>query len=156
MKATVIRLTKSDLHRIVKESVNRILNEQRCIETYYHGGNLKDDLYYNGVLWLTPQDYYAKEYAKDSKEPTIWEVKIDETKIKAASIFDIEEIVGEGFDPYDPTKEEIQLVVNEGYNAYYMDFDSYNAKGLCVLSKEIVVSIKQLTQKEYNMIEDWD
>ena len=152
----LIRLTESDLHRIVKESVKRALNEQSCVETYYHGGDLKDDLFYSGVMWLTPQDYYAKEYSKDRNNPTIWEIKIDESKIKAASIYGIEEIVGAGFDPYDPTKEEVQLVINEGYNAYYMDYDSYNAEGLCIFTKEPVVSIRQLTQKEYNMIEDSD
>ncbi len=147
----LIRLTEQDIHDIIIECANRILNEQSSVEIYYHGGNLKE----NGFIWLTPQDYYAKEYAKEMANPAIYEFKIDESKIKPISIFDIESIVGANFDPYDPSEEEIQLVVSEGYNAYYLDYDSFNAEGLCLLSKEPIVSVRRLTEKEYNMIEDW-
>lgn len=148
----LIRLTEQDIHDIIIECTNRILNEQSSVEKiYYRGGNLKE----NGFIWLTPQDYYAKEYAKEMANPTIYEFKIDESKIKPISIFDIENIVGGNFDPYNPSEEEIQLVVSEGYNAYYMDYDSFNAEGLCLLSKEPIISVRRLTEKEYNMAEDW-
>ena len=147
----LIRLTEQDLHNIIIKCANRILDEQNSVETYYRGGKLKD----NGFIWLTPQDYYAKEYAKEMANPTIWKFEIDESKIKPISIFDIENIVGANFDPYNPSEEEIQLVVSEGYNAYYLDYDSFNAEGLCLLSKEPIISVRRLTEKEYNMIEDW-
>ena len=150
-KNRLIRITEQDLHTIIIECTNRILNEQNCVETYYRGGDLRD----NGFMWLTPQNYYAKEYAKEMVNPTIWEFKIDESKIKPISIFDIENIVGVGFDPYDPTEEEIQLVVNEGYNAYYLEYDSYNAEGLCLLSREPIISVRRLTEKEYNIIKGY-
>lgn len=152
-----IQLTSSRLHAIIKESIEHVLNENnnQDIETYYHGGSLKDDLYYSGVLWLTPQVYYAKEYAKDSEEPVIWEVQVNPNKLKPISIYGIEEIIGTDFDPYSPTKEEMKLVRQEGYNAYYMDYDSYDSEGLCLLSKEPIVSIRQLSREEYNMAEEW-
>lgn len=136
-------------------SVNRLMEavETSNVNIYYHGGNLKDDLWYNGVLWLTPQDYYAKSYAEHAGNPTIWEVKIDESKINAASLNDMG---NDAFDPYYPDKKSIQLAINEGYNAYYMDYDSDDAEGLCLLSTEPVVSVRQLSEEEYNMIEDWE
>jgi len=42
MKKKLIRLTESDLHRIVKESVNRILNEVEYGGESLHGNNAED------------------------------------------------------------------------------------------------------------------
>ena len=39
-KKQTIRLTEADLHRVIKESVNRILSENGC--EWYHEGNPKD------------------------------------------------------------------------------------------------------------------
>lgn len=71
-KNRLIRLTEQDLHNIIVECANRILNEQNSVGIYYRGGNLKE----NGFIWLTPQDYYAKEYAKEMVNPIIWKFEI--------------------------------------------------------------------------------
>jgi len=42
MKKNMIKLTEKDLHKIVKESVNRILKEE---EDNYYGGGLPDSYY---------------------------------------------------------------------------------------------------------------
>lgn len=36
MKKQVIKLTESDLHRIIKESVNRVIKEDYSVEQYTH------------------------------------------------------------------------------------------------------------------------
>lgn len=41
MNKKLIRLTEGDLHRIVKESVNRILNEYKNSDTRFYNDRLK-------------------------------------------------------------------------------------------------------------------
>ena len=146
----LIKLTESDIRNIIKETYEKILKGS----LYYHGGDLNDDMWHNGLLWLTPQDYYAKEYAKENNEPIIYKIYIDESKLKAASIYKIEEIIGDEFDPYQGLNhEQIKEVLDNDYNCYYMDYDSYNAEGLALLTKDPILNIERMTEEEYNNIE---
>ena len=52
-ESTIMRLTESDLHKIVKESVNRVLRE--------NGRDIDDDNYFGGGL----PDRYFDDYAPD-------------------------------------------------------------------------------------------
>ena len=53
----IIRLTESDLHRIVKESVKRILKEDNSMELRV-AGKILDDIRYNNpeLLQGSPED----------------------------------------------------------------------------------------------------
>ena len=149
----IVRLNEAQLKKIIIENIKKVLKERgNSIGIYYHGGDLKDNLWYHGVLWLTPQDYYAKIYAEKKGKPTVWEIKVDEGKLNAASLYEF----GDDFDPYDPDEESIQWAISEGYNAYYMDYNSYDAEGLCLLLTKPVISVRRLSEEEYNMIEDWE
>lgn len=144
-----MKITAKDLRKMIREA----LNESLSTEIYYHGGDASHNLWHNGVLWLTPQDYYAKTYAKDphNKKPIIYKIKINESKLKPANLY----YFSDDFDPYQgPEREEIPAILADGYNCYFMDYDSYDAEGLCLLSKEPIISIRPLTQKEYDSIED--
>lgn len=166
-KKSVLSNEKEEIQKILdndsdnayhKRGGYKIEENSTNIETYYHGGNLKDNLWHNHVLWLTPQDYYAKEYAEEQNSPLIWEIKIDESKLNSNSIYGMDDLEGGNgsFDPYDPDIETIQCAMKEGYNCYYMDYDSDNAEGLCLFSKEPIVSIRKLTQEEYDNINEWN
>ena len=55
MNKKLIRLTESDLHKVIKESVNRVLNEI-SIDTLQRAQDkaFKD---FDSMLWLDDEDY---------------------------------------------------------------------------------------------------
>lgn len=65
MKKNTIRLNESQLRKIVKESVNRVLNEDFDIDSdNYYGGGLPDS-YYNDGYTEAPNN--EKEDIEDSQ-----------------------------------------------------------------------------------------
>ena len=140
------------LTRTIDEIINEVEERSGNIGTYYHGGDISDDLWYNGVLWLTPEDYYAKEYAKIRKKPVIYEIKVDENKLFPGSIY---RIFGDDGDPYEgPEKDEIPLLLDEGYNCYCMEY--VDAEGLVLFNKDPIVSIRPLSPEEYEEVEEME
>lgn len=128
------------------------------IQTYYHGGDSRYELWYDDLLWLTPEDYYAKQYAIEVDEPVIWEVIIDEDKLNDIALFDLDGYTrGSYFDAYKPSKKTLKLAYEDGYNCYYMEYDSFNASGLCLFfDKSPIVSVRKLTKEEYDLIDEND
>jgi hypothetical protein len=151
-KKTKKKQLEEKLSRIIDEIINEVEERSGNIGTYYHGGDISHDLWYNGVLWLTPEDYYAKEYAKIRKNPVIYEIKVNENKLFPGSIY---EIFGDDGDPYEgPEKDEIPLLLDEGYNCYYMDY--VDAEGLVLFNKGPIVSIRPLSAEEYEEVEEME
>ena len=72
MKKKIIRLTESDLHKIVKNAVNRILkesNEVMMIDTVLNGYEAEEIA--NDMNFSSPQEaaaHYFKEISQDSNE----------------------------------------------------------------------------------------
>ena len=81
MNKKIIRLTESDLHRIIKESVNKVLNEVQFGGESFHGdnptdwaaladlrltaGDINKDIYNNG----TGRDHYENGSGDDAYDP---------------------------------------------------------------------------------------
>ena len=65
MNKKLIRLTESDLHRIVKESVNRVLREG---EYNFASGTENYDV--NSDEWKTNYDRMSKDYRGQEKKVT--------------------------------------------------------------------------------------
>ena len=153
MNKKLIRLAESDLHKIIKESVKRILIEQSDkFETYYRGYNSKYGSQRDHMFWITDDISYARRYGN-----RVEEIIVDENKLKLTSIYGIEEIVGYEFDPYEGLNEEdTKLVLAEGYNGYYfyVDYDIVLVINLFSLSP--IISRRELTKEEFDAIELFD
>ena len=151
MERNRIVLTESDLHRIVKESVKRFLREEHMtsenLETWYRGYNSKYGFQRNHLLWLTDDIGYAREYGN-----RVEEVIIDSGKLKAASLDDIDEVIGYEFDYYDElTTEEVKELSLKGYNCY--GFEAGNSYCLCLWDNSPIVSRRELSREEFDKIE---
>lgn len=118
---------------------------------YYHGGNLKDELFHKGVLWLADEPSYAKEYARENNNPVIWKVVINDDLLRVASIG---EDIGDNDDVYNPSNELIGHLRKQGFNSYYLFYDSFDTNGLALLSAEPIVTVNKLSEEEYNEIEE--
>ena len=85
-----IRLTESDLHRIVKESVQRILNEAGHIYGHHEDGTLftNSDQTFHGIPgsvfiwhgeWSDPTVYYdGEEMNGNELDDTLWDMYKEE------------------------------------------------------------------------------
>lgn len=118
---------------------------------YYHGGNLKNELFHNGVLWLADEPSYAKEYAKENNDPVVWKVVINDDLLKVASIG---EDIGDDDDVYNPSNKLISYLREQGFNAYYLYYDSFDTNGLALLSAEPIITCNKLSEDEYNEIKE--
>lgn len=148
-----VKLTESDLHRIVKESINIILREQSDrFETYYRGYNSKYGSQYDHMLWITDDISYARTYGN-----RVEEITIDLKKLNLASLYDIDEILGHEFDYYDGlNEEESKMVLSQGYNGYGFEANSDNSYCICLFSSEPIVSRRELSRKDFDAIELYD
>lgn len=153
MDKKLIRLTESDLHKIVKESVNRILKEQSSnFETFYRGYNSKYGSEHNHLLWITDDISYARTYGN-----RVEKIIIDLNKLHLASIYGIDEILGYEFDYFEGLdEEETKKVLSQGYNGYAFEANSNTSDCICLLSSEPIVSRKELSRKEFDAIELYD
>ena len=145
----IIKITENQLKYIIRESIFNT-------GIYYRGcskGEAKK-LYEPKVLWITEDDFYAKEYYNENpQENVIIEYVIDESKLKYVSLYKIDNILGYEFDAYNMTDEEADEILHNGYNCYTLDFDSYNASGLCLLDKSCILSQRILSDEEIHNIE---
>ena len=76
----VIRLTESDLHRIIKESVKRILKEDSTFDNHI-AGNIFDDIIQRGLYRrIQPKqlkDYIMKAYGLNTDEEGVADIVVD-------------------------------------------------------------------------------
>ena len=139
---------------IITENQLKKLNESNSdIELYYRACS-RDEAegkFKRFSLWLTSDDFYAKEYLNET-DKVIVEYKIDKSLLNPASIYTMDEIVGEEIDVYDPSDEDLKKIYANGYNCYYLEYDSYNATGLCLFDTKPIVSKRILSDKEIENI----
>jgi len=74
---------KSAVKPVLKEYVNRILNEgtNESVVTLYHGGNKNEDPEMYPVYWLTDSKTMALDYAFNNDWPCVYRVTIDTDKL---------------------------------------------------------------------------
>ena len=126
----------------------------KSIDTWYRGFNSKFGNY--GVpegcgMWITEEPGYAKCYANEfGKYGKIAEVTIDWSKI--AFLTD-GEIYGYNMDPWQSVKlKNLSKLIDEGFNAWLCSYDN-SCSGLYLFDNTPIVSIRVLSQKEYDSIE---
>ena len=153
MNKKLIRLTESDLHEVVMESVRILLSESNDrFKTYYRGYNSKYGSQRDYMLWITDDISYARAYGN-----RVEEIVIDTKNLNLASCYTVDEIVGYEFDYYDGLdEEEAQMVLSEGYNGYEFEANHGDSDCICLLSLEPVVSRRELSREEFDAIEAYD
>ena len=110
----VIRLTENNLHRIIENSVKRVIRE----EIMYHSEDKDPDSYERKVLWLCSDDegqasLYGDVYKYDIDDKTNW-----------ADQFEVENLAEDNdmdCDLYDPDDEIIRLLRENGYDGYWFE-----------------------------------
>lgn len=110
----VIRLTENNLHRIIENSIKRVLKEK----IMYHSEDKAPDSYERKVLWLCDNDegqaaMYGDIYKYDVDDDTNW-----------ASQFTVEDLAEDNdmdCDLYDPDDEIIRLLRENGYDGYWFE-----------------------------------
>ena len=77
MSKKMIRLTESDLHKLVKESVNRVLNEI-SVDTLQRASDQAFDQY--DSMWLDDEDYDDKFAGKRRRQMNAFNDRIHQLK----------------------------------------------------------------------------
>ena len=80
---------------ITENQMNKINESSSDVETYYRACS-RDEAegkFKLFSLWLTPDDFYAKEYLDNEPNKVIVEYKIDENLLNPASIYEMVTIV---------------------------------------------------------------
>lgn len=130
-------------------------NENK-FSVWYRGYNsLCDNFGSRHGLWLTDSLDYAEMYSKPlhGENGKIVKVILDDAKLNPCSLYDIDEYLGEEFDPYEPEGywEETNLfndLLKDGYNCYSMYYDSDGAEGLYLFDKDAIVSVEEMENEE--------
>lgn len=143
-----VAINTEQLRYMISESVSTILQEAP-VDTYtlYHGGNATDDLFHNGIAWLSEDSWYAAHYCEGKETPCIWKVTIDNSKLHTASLGEI----GDDFDPYDgPSEEDKQWMLENGYNGYEfpISWDGYETMCVVLLDDSSIQSTTTLDKEE--------
>ena len=110
----VIRLSENNLHRIIENSVKRVIRE----EIMYHSENKAPDSYDRKVLWLCSDDEGQASLYGD-----VYKYDIDDN-IKWADSFEVENLAEDNdmdCDLYDPDDEIIRLLRENGYDGYWFE-----------------------------------
>lgn len=146
-----IRLTESELHRVIKESVFAVLAEtEGNYETWYRGYDSGKGFQRDNLIWITDDISYAKTYGN-----CVDEVVLDLNKLRLTSIYRIDEILGYEFDYYEGlTEEEANEVLSQGYNGYEFEANQNSSDCICLFNASPIVSRRRLTDEEYNAIEE--
>ena len=143
-----VAINTEQLRSMISESVSTILQEAP-VDTYtlYHGGNATDDLFHNGIAWLSEDSWYAVHYCEGKEDPCIWEVTINSNELHPASLYEL----GDDFDPYDvPSDETKQWMLENGYNSYTFPllWDGYETTCVVLLDESAVQNITTLGKEE--------
>lgn len=142
------------IHRFMNRPVNNILKENKTnnYEIWYRGYDSNYGLERNHLLWLTNDISYARAYGNRVEEYTI-----DTTKLDVASIYEIDEILGYEFDYVEgPDKEEMQILLSEGFNSYEFSINKDLSDCICLWSKAPIVKHRTLTKAEFDEIEKYE
>ena len=145
----VVRLTESDLYRIVKESVKRLIeSDGPNLEKWYRGYNSEYGSQKDHLLWVTSDVGYAAEYGD-----VVEELVIDDNKLHCVSIYDIEEITGKEYDYYEgPSKDDVIKLLANGYNAHEFEANHGMSDCLCLFDLSMVVGRRVLSSEELDSL----
>ena len=128
----IIKLTETDLHRIIKNSVKKLLSENNNnFEKWYRGYNSKYGSQKTHLIWLTNIEE-ARTYGN-----RVEEVIIDMNKINNIDIDDlyydflVQNFGYEDVDDYEDEgtwypeeglyENECELLLHKGYNCYFFN-----------------------------------
>ena len=121
------------------------------IEIWYRGYNSKYGSDNNHLLWLTDDISYARTYGN-----RVEEIKIDTSKLKPASIFEMDEICGGYLDYYDgPDEFESEKAKEMGFNCYTFYANNDGSYCMCLWDKSVIVKDgrRELSRGEFETIE---
>ena len=125
------------------------------LETWYRGYNSKYGSEHDHLLWLTTDKCYAKSYGN-----RVEEIILDDNKLNSISIGEIEDLGNEceeWFDYLDgPSEKLTKIVLSKGNNCYYFWANSDDSYCMCLLNKSAIVSRRELSEKEFNEIDEWE
>ena len=86
----VIRLTESDLHRIVKESVQRILKEENEYDAHFQpDDNLPNNVCIDDDAYESPNYNYNYEKPESFEDRIIDDLRINGYDITGKSLYDV-------------------------------------------------------------------
>lgn len=147
------RITESLLDRIIKESVNKVLRENKSnIETWYRGYNSAYGSEKSHLLWLTDDISYARAYGN-----RVEEITIDINKLNVISLYGMDELFGYEIDYLDePTEDEARELIDNGYDAYEFEANQGMSSCLCMWDKSSIINRRELSRQEFEQIETYD
>ena len=141
---------RSYLENIIAEALNE--SSTGTLTLYRGYDKTKGNHNLKSGIWLTPQEEYAKVYARQfGDNGWVAEYTLDKGKLKVMDEATAQRIIT---DLYEPIEDDINDVFDAGKNAYEFEVNSYDADVLCLLSEEPIISIRDLSQDEFNAIPD--
>ena len=127
---------KKFMERLIQESIG-----QNCLSTWYRGYNSAYGSRRNHLLWVTDTIEYAEEYGD-----TVDEVVIDDTRLRLASLQEMDETLGYEYDYYEgPDEEEALRLIENGYDGYA--FETSDAYCMCLWNDEPIVETRTIESK---------
>ena len=141
MKNEYVRLDMDKIRRIVSESISLVLSEsENDREIWYRGFDSSYGSKRNHLLWVTDDIDYARTYG-DAVEELI----IDDSRLKLASLYDIDRILGHEIDYYfGPSEREVSELLSAGYNGYSFMANDDMSECMCLFSDYPVLDRKVL------------
>lgn len=152
MGKNTLKLTESQLRKMIIEAIDNVMEENQNIVSYYRGCSVKEakGRFKKNVLWLTPQASYAKEYLQDPTDVII-EYKVNENHLNPVTPYEMDEIYGEEVDIFDDIPNDLKKeLLGEGYNCYM--FDTNDGEVLCLFNNKPIVSKRILSREEIESI----
>ena len=100
-------------------------------------------------IWTTDNLEYAIEYANIFDNGGVVEFEINDSKVKYASEYDYEEILGDEFgaDPIDADNYTCQQIIDAGYNVLY--FEAGDNSVFLILDKNLIISAREIDYKNH-------
>lgn len=137
---SIPEIVGEEIKRFTTEVINEH-NSQGELETWYRGYDSAYGSRRNHLLWLTDTIEYAEEYGD-----TVDEVVIDGTRLRLASLQDMDEILGYEYDYYEgPDEEEASRLTENGFNGHA--FETSDAYCMCLWNDEPIVETRTIIKK---------
>lgn len=121
----------NDIQQMVKESVEKIICEEKDYDILYRGINLEKQDSNLPVMWLTTSKEYAKIYGDKINAYKISISVLDKlANEKQALKYLIYETDGYPF--YDAENFNIEKMKSDGFTGYYYHETEYNCLNVCL------------------------
>ena len=126
----LIQININDIRQMVKESVERIIYEEKDYDILYRGVNGKQDSNLP-VIWLTTSKEYAKIYGGKINSYKIPISVLDRlANEKQALKYLTQEVDGYPF--YESELFDIDKMKADGFTGYYYHEDEYKCLNVCL------------------------